>query len=231
MNGLAVETKPACREGFEVPALPGLEIPVERLLRMMGYRQGAPVRPQVRSMAEAMAGLASDAASPVAACCRVSITQCTAAGLELSTGTRFHGPVFVAGLSGCAEAVVFVLSLGTRFESTQRNLAAAGNTLEAYMLEVAGWFGIEAATKAFRSNLEALVRSEGLALTPRMGPGYLSRVDGKKVEWPLEDQAALFALFGEQALPARLLEGGFAMTPKMSRTGLYGLRPASRSPG
>ena len=226
MNAPASATKPGCPDGFEAPALPGIEIPAERLLRVMGYRQGAPVRAQVRDMAEAMAALAMTAARPAVCCRRVPISGCTEQGLHLSTGTRFRGPTFASGLAGCGEVAIFILSLGSRFDGTQKNLAAAGKTLEAYMMEVAGWLGIESATGHFRGRLAARALCEGLALSRRMGPGYSSRVEGRKVEWPLEDQHALFSLFEGVELPARLLDGGFAMTPKMSRTGLYGLRPA-----
>ena len=204
----------------------GIEISPERVLRVMGYRQDAPIRAPVRRTAEAMAALAATAATPAAAYRRVPIAGCTTEGLVLSTGTFFRGPTFAAYLSGCNEVAVFVLSLGGRFDSTQKNLTAGGQTLEAYMLEIAGWLGIEEATRHFRVHLKAEARRDGLALTRRMAPGYTSRIDGRKVEWLLEDQPRFFSLFDETALPARLLEGSCAMTPKMSRTGLYGLHLA-----
>jgi hypothetical protein len=201
-----------------------VEIDAEHLLRMLGYRKDASSRPQVRDLAHAMAAVAATAATPVARYRRVGISSCTPEGLALSTGTRFRGPVFAAHLSGCREVAVFVLSLGARLDSTQKNLAEAGKTLEAYMLEIAGWLGIEEATRQFRKHLEAEAGAEGLGLTRRMAPGYTSRVGGLKAEWPLEDQQALFSLFDHAALPARLLEGSCAMAPKMSRSGLFGLR-------
>lgn len=207
----------------------GLEISAERVLRVMGYRSGAAIRPQVRSMAQAMAALGADAATPAACYLRLPVASCTADGLVLSTGTSFRGPTFAAYLSGCDEVAIFVLSLGARFDRTQKNLAAGLQTLEAYTLEIAGWLGIEEATRLFRTHLETEARRDGLALTRRMAPGYTSRIGGRKVEWPLEDQQQLFSLFDPSTLPARLLEGSCAMTPKMSRTGLYGLRRAQRS--
>lgn len=204
----------------------GIGIEIEPLLRVLGYRAGAPVRPQVLATAQAMAELAVAASRPRVAYRRVRIASCTPEGLVLSTGTRFRGATFAAGLSGCGEVALFVLSLGARFDSTQHNLAAAGKTLEAYMLEIAGWLAIEQATRLFRGHLQAEAGREALALTRRMAPGYTTRVGGMKVEWPLEDQQALLSLFDESA-PARLLEGSCAMTPKMSRSGLFGLARAA----
>ena len=209
-----------------IVGLRGIEISPERVLRVMGYRPGAPIRAAVRRTAEDMAALAVTAAAPAACYRRLAIAACTADGLLLSAGAFFSGPAFAAYLAGCGEVAVFVLSLGSRFDSTQRNLAAAGQTLEAYMLEIAGWLGIEEATRLFRAHLDAEARRDRLELTRRMAPGYTSRANGRKVEWPLEDQQPLFSLFDATALPARLLEGGCTMTPKMSRSGLYGLHPA-----
>ncbi|MFS8086012.1 MAG: hypothetical protein ACMG6H_10310 [Acidobacteriota bacterium] len=203
-----------------------IEISPERLLRVMGYRAAAPVRATVRRTAEAMAALAASAATLAVCCRRVPIARCTSEGLVLATGTFFSGPAFAAYLAGCNEVAVFVLSLGTRFDSAQKNLAAGEQILEAYMMEIAGWLGIEEATRLFRAHLEEEARRDGLVLTRRMAPGYSFRIDGRKVEWPLEDQRAVFSLFDDARLPARLYEGGCAMTPKMSRTGLYGLRSA-----
>jgi hypothetical protein len=182
------------------------------------------VRPEVASTAQAMAMLGPAAAAPRAAYRRLRVTSCTPEGLVLAPGTRFQGPTFQAALGGeCEEVIVFVLSLGARFDTTQHNLAASGKSLEAYMLELAGWLAIEEATRRFKRHLQAEVAPEGLALTRRMAPGYATRVDGAKVEWPLEDQRALFSLFEPEGLPARLVEDSCAMTPKMSRTGLFGL--------
>lgn len=206
--------------------LRGIEISPERVLRVMGYRQGAPIRAEIRRTAEDMAALAAAAATPAACYRRMPIAACTTEGLLLSAGTFFRGPTFAAYLPGCDEVAVFVLSLGGRFDSTQKNLAAAGQTLEAYMLEIAGWLGIEEATRFFRAQLEAEARRDGFDLTRRMAPGYTSRINGRKVEWPLEDQQPLFSLFDATTLPARLLEGSSAMAPKMSRSGLYGLHRA-----
>ncbi len=206
-----------------------MEIAPERVLRVMGYRQGASIRPQIRGTAAAMAALAATAATPSACYRRLPIASCDESGLVLATGSIFRGPTFAAYLSDCREVAVFVLSLGEQFDATQNRLAADEQTLEAYVLEIAGWLAIEQATQLFREQLDAAARREGLALTRRLAPGYTSRVGGRKVEWPLEDQPQLFRAFGASVLPARLLEESCAMTPKMSRSGLYGLHPAPRA--
>ena len=81
---------------------------------------------------------------------------------------------------------------------------------------MAGWLAVEQATRALAWHVSDQIRDQRLGLTRRLGPGY--------VDWPLDEQAGLFALLADVALPVRLLESR-AMLPKKSRSGLYGLRP------
>lgn len=201
----------------------GIDIRPERMLRIMGYREGAPVRPAVYRTASAMAELAQAAIAPVIHDCRVTVSRCDNDGLLLSDGTAFRGPVFAKYLDGCEAAVAFILTLGGRFDSTAKNLVSGGNMLEAVFLETAGWVAVEGATQLYADHLTQRVRGEGMQLTRRLAPGYSFRVGGRKAEWPLEDQKPLFGLFAGRQLPVEIMES-CAMTPKMSRTGFYGLR-------
>ena len=58
----------------------------------------------------------------------------------------------------------------------------------------------------------------------RMGPGYTYRHGDVEVGWPLEEQKTLFEVFDGIDLPVHVMDS-CAMTPKMSRTGIYGLSP------
>jgi len=128
----------------------------------------------------------------------------------------FHSAEFAKVLGGCREVVVFVLTLGAGFDAEAERFTANEEIVEALFMEMAGWIAVERVTKNFAGHLASLLRDEGLAPTRRLGPGY--------VDWPLEEQAALFALLDGAPLPVRLLDS-CAMIPKKSRSGLYGLRP------
>lgn len=212
--------------GVYVPK--GIDIRPDRMLRIMGYREGGPVRPAVRRVATAMAELAMSAIAPVVHECRVMIERCDGNGLLLADGTFFRGPVFGKHMAGCTNAVAFILTLGGRFDSTEKNLVAGGNMLEAVFLETAGWVAVEEATRLHNERLANKSAETGFALSRRLAPGYSFRVGGRKVDWPLEDQKPFFALFEGVTLPVELLDS-CAMTPKMSRTGFYGLRPTDNS--
>jgi hypothetical protein len=170
-----------------------------------------------------MAALAVTASAPRVAYRRVRIATCTPEA-RASTGTLSR-PTFAARLADCDEVALFVLSLGGRFDSTQKNLAAAGQDARG-----ACWRSPLARDRGGHAPLPQAPAGRGggrgAGAHARMAPGYTTRVEGLKVEWPLEDQEALFSLFDESA-PARLLEGSCAMTPKMSRSGLFGLARAA----
>ena len=109
-----------------------------------------------------------------------------------------------------------MLTLGPALDAETERLTANDEIVEALFLEMAGWLAVEQATKALALRVSDQIRGERLGLTRRLGPGY--------VDWPLDEQAGLFALLADVSLPVRLMDS-CAMLPKKSRSGLYGLRP------
>jgi hypothetical protein len=192
------------------------KLPVEPLLRMQGYRDPARIRPRVRDIATKAAALAQTLAAPDACYRRVAIRSCTPDCLDLDGGVRFHSARFARVFAGCREVVAFVLTLGPALDAETERMTAAEEIVEALFLEMAGWLAVERATKALALHVAERVRNEGLGPTRRLGPGY--------VDWPLDEQAGLFALLKDAPLPVKLLDS-CAMIPKKSRSGLYGLRP------
>jgi hypothetical protein len=199
-------------------------IRAERILRIQGYTDPGRVRPAIARAAQAMAELACAKSEPVVAYRDVPIVALEQGALELEGGVRMHCLAFERQLQGCSAVCVFVLTLGPAISDEVVRLTDAGDLLEAVLLETAGWLAIEEATRHFKSRVreQALVRGE--RITSRMGPGYSYKIGSRISAWRLEEQSELFRALGDGALPVRLLSSG-AMTPKMSRSGLYGLAP------
>lgn len=200
------------------------------MLRIHGYSDLGRVRPAIRRTAETVAALAESLLAPEVCYRRVPITACNGSTLTLEPGTVFHSDAFSKFMSGCTEAVVFVLTIGANLDREVQDRLNGDQLLEALFLETAGWLGIEETTKSFAQHLKRQVRDDGYRLTRRMGPGYSYKVDRKRCDWALEEQQLLFGLFEETPLSVRLLES-CAMIPKMSRSGLYGVAsPLSMTP-
>lgn len=202
-----------------------VRVRVEPMLRIQGYTDLDRVRPKIRHVAQEMAALAERSFQPQAQFRRLRVEACADGVLQLETGTGFRSDAFAHFLSDSSEVVVFVLTVGAELDRVSQSAMDNEQLLEAVFLEAAGWLGIEAVTKQFNAHLRHLAAAQGFRLTRRISPGYSFKVGGQMHEWSLYQQVALFALFAGADPPVSVLESG-AMLPKMSRSGLYGLRPA-----
>ena len=193
-----------------------------KMLRIHGYKDMDTVRPIIRKTADVISKRAAGVMTSIVYFRRVPIADCDSDGLKLANGLAFENHAFAHYLSGAAEVVVVVITVGKGLDDEVIGCMDEFEPLEALFLETAGWLGIEWATRSFVNHLSELVGPEGLRPTQRMGPGYSYKVDGDSEMWSLEDQRQLFEVFDGVDLPVRLLES-CAMLPKMSRSGLYGL--------
>ncbi|MDG2205608.1 MAG: hypothetical protein P8M79_10190 [Alphaproteobacteria bacterium] len=219
---IARELPEVDKVGVFEPGTPSID-PL-KLLRIHGYKDMDKVRPIIRKTADVISKRAAGVMTSIVYFRRVPIADCDADGLKLANGLAFENHAFAHYLSGAAEVVVVIITVGKGLDDEVIGCMDDDEfePLEALFLETAGWLGIESATKSFVNHLSELVGPEGLRPTQRMGPGYSYKVDGDLEMWSLEDQRQLFEVFDGVDLPVRLLES-CAMLPKMSRSGLYGL--------
>ena len=203
----------------------GTRVGVDRMLRIQGYTAMDKVRPVVRETAERNAVRAEALFEPSVCYRRIRVVSCNDGTLALAGDTSLHCGAFTRFLSCAREVAVFVTTAGARIDDALARLHAEQELLDMLFLESAAWLGIEEITKAFVVHLRARAAEDQLRLTRRMGPGYSYKTDDGNAEWLLEEQVALFSLFGDTTLPVHLLES-CAMLPKMSRSGLIGLVPS-----
>ena len=194
------------------------EIPLDKVLRIQGYRDLGAVRKDIREIAKKMTARAEALFAPTAVYRKVTIESCDENTLQLVTGTSFNYGGFEPILRNCNQVLPFILTLGKKIDEASLELQEKGDIVEALFLETAGWIGIEQASRELAIYLQKKIEIDGLCLTRRFGPGYN--------EWNLLEQKDLFELFSDTELPVQLLES-CAMLPKKSRSGLYGLRPLS----
>lgn len=194
------------------------------MLRIQGYRDLNRVRPRVRKIAAEMVEIAQAVIRPQACYRRLAVRERNGARLRLETGPELECEAFAKFLPGCDEVNVFVLTIGPDFDRTVDELQADDKLVEALFLENAGWLAVEATSKQFADALRQQAKSRGRKLTRRLSPGYTFKVAGTATEWSLYEQSKLFELFEQADLPVTLLES-CAMLPRMSRSGIFGLRP------
>jgi hypothetical protein len=199
----------------------------DRMLRLQGYRDLGKVRPAIRKAADAMARRASEVVSPELHYCTIAVNGITKDALLLENGVRFVSGAFQHFFDGAERVVAVIVTLGRGLDQEVIGLIERFEPLEALLIESAGWLAIESTSKAFADRLRRHAIRDGQHATVRMAPGYTYRIKGQEVTWPLEQQREMFNLFSGHELPVQLLSS-CAMTPKMSRSGLYGLVPADQ---
>lgn len=201
-----------------------VQIGVERILRIQGYSDPSKVRPRIRKAAQYAAGLAGEITQGAVGFRRLPVSTLDGARLQLDFRFDFQCEAFGRFLQGCDSVVAFVLTAGAVFDEQIDELMKGDRPVEGLFLDSAGWLAVEAVTRQFAEQLKRDAAARGLRLTRRMGPGYSYRMGTRMEPWDLSEQVTLFEALGDAPLPSQLMESS-AMHPKMSRSGLYGLRP------
>jgi len=202
-------------------ALGDMSINEQSILRLQGYRDLEKIRPVIK---RAAVSAARETEALVAAHVYYRILDVRLyqrETLELENAAVFKNEAFVRFLTDVQQVAVFVLTMGPALDDAVVSSMANDQLLHALFLETAGWLCIEAATKKLSIHLKEQARGKGLRLSPRLGPGYNYKVEGRSVSWPLEQQRTLFELFEQDAIDVKILES-CAMIPKISRSGLFG---------
>ena len=80
-----------------------------------------------------------------------------------------------------------------------------------------------------RSRIINFAKSKNMQIENRMAPGYSypSKILKKRIMWELEEQENLFKLFENRNICIRLTES-FTMLPRMSRSGVFGLKKKNK---
>lgn len=203
----------------------GIAIDEASILRIQGYRDLERVRPAIKRAAISAARETEALILPRIYYRIFDVHCCQGQVLALQNGTVFENEAFERFLKDARHIVVFILTMGRELDKAVVDDISNDNLLNALFLETAGWLGIEAATRTLSIHLRARAQKLGHRLSPRLGPGYSYKLDGRSVLWPLEQQQTLFELFADDAIEVELLES-CAMLPKISRSGIFGFLAA-----
>lgn len=206
----------------------GVDVRADRILRIQGYSDPARVRARIRAAARDVADLAGDLATGEVGYRQLGVSRLEGGVLELDGRHRFECEGFDHYLTGCSQALLFVLSAGAAFEAHTEAFMREDRPVHALFLDTAGWLAVESVTHQFTERLRRACAARALRLTRRLGPGYSYHVGGRTSHWDLAQQRVLFAALGDAPLPARLMDSA-TMHPKMSRSGLFGLRAIAPS--
>lgn len=189
------------------------------MLRIQGYKGPNRAPRAVVEAAERMAARARALAAPALQYRMVPLPRIGECKVNDEQILISPGAEAEKVLSSSVALLPVLLTMGPQFDEETDRLRSRGEMVEALFFETAGWMSLEGTTKSFTTWIRERIRVQGYTLTRRLAPGYGT--------WPLSGQRDLFGLFGTAALPVRLSDS-LLMTPKMSRSGLFGLMQISR---
>ncbi len=201
-------------------------IRLDRVLRIQGYKDPAKVRRRVMQAAKKAVDEANAIATPVVAWRLIAIQSLIKSNLTLAhrPPVSIQCEAFDQHLANADHVVVYALTAGEAFDSRVSDLPDPAQVLHGLLLETAAWMCIENTTRQFLSWLRMNAKNQSRRISRRLGPGYRYRVGDGSCEWPLDQQHQLFEVFAGSEIPVRLLDSS-AMLPKMSRSGLIGVKP------
>jgi len=205
-------------------------IRVDQVLRLQGYRKPEAVRRRVRQAADSAVDEANQIAQPIVAWRVVAVRGLHNSVLELNSSPPLsvQCAAFEQHLAQADHVVVYALTAGAAFDERVTDLHEPEQVLHGLLLESAAWMCIENTTRQFLTWMRKNARLQSRRITRRMAPGYQYRVGDGSCEWPLEQQQQLFGVFHGIDIPVRLLSSS-AMLPKMSRSGLIGVRSTANT--
>lgn len=119
-------------------------------------------------------------------------------------------------LDRCSSVVVFVATVGERLETTARKLAKEEHLMRSYIMDAIGSAAVEQVVEHVQKVVGRFARSQGLAASRRLSPGYC--------DWDIRQQRALFELADARLIGVRLTDLGL-MVPRKSVSGVIGLGP------
>jgi len=199
------------------PVLAPPTVPAELVLRLQKYRDPSDAPSSIRDAAERVAREASRLISPRVVVWRGPITRVDSRGEVTMAGAhRFHSRKLARLLTRSTEALVVVLTVGPGIEDRTDEMMECGQLRDAVLMDTAARAAVESLLCSVRRALATVERSRGRRLAARFAPGH--------DDWPLAEQAELFQLFGETALPVSLNESSY-MWPRKSLSAVFGVIP------
>lgn len=192
-----------------------LEIRLESsdVLRNMGCRKGASIRPEHRELVERLINETSSMLQPRGTYCVQPVSRMTDSELVLAGQRPIRGPI--AGfLRPAVRVAAFVVTVGDKIEQLSTQHMQNGSRLEGFIFNAIGSAAADAAVDALADVIYFEEAAPEEALTPPFSPGYCGL--------PLDEQISLFAMLNSKAVGVRLLPT-MIMQPLKSVSGLIGI--------
>jgi hypothetical protein len=190
-----------------------LTLELDLVLRSQG---GVPsrARPQLRKLATAMIERARPLLSPAVAYEVFDVQEVRHERLVISPRVSLHSPRLVSALGGAQQIGVAVCSIGPQLEEAVHAMFAAGQAVEAAVLDGVGSAAVDELSQRVCGMFGDIARERGLMAGSPISPG--------ESDWPLEAQRDLFDLLPAEEIGVTLRDS-YLMYPLKSLSMVVGI--------
>jgi hypothetical protein len=204
----------------QIIPLDRVEIPVESVLRRLGYPHGGPgaLDPGIRSILDGEMRRAEGLFSPGGMIRFLKVSARTPGAVSFhETDFSIQSRQVARMLSPADTVVVFMVTIGPGLEKAMDSLLKAGETTNAFVLDAIGSETADALADDLHWNqLKTEAGRHGFSVTPRFSPGY--------GDWPLTVQTELIKLC-EGGRIGLSLTASCLMIPQKSVSAVLGWKP------
>ena len=196
-----------------------------KLLRTHGYKNKDNIKKRILDSAEKALERLTNYSSPVGYFYFEEIKKKSLNSIQLER-TSLKCEVFTEIFSESNFLIIFIISLGKGIDIKLKKISNDINEpLGGLFLENASWLALELILRDARSRIISFAQSKNMQIENRMAPGYSypSKILKKRIMWELKEQENLFNLFKNRNISVSLSES-FTMLPRMSRSGVFGLK-------
>ena len=196
-----------------------------KLLRTHGYKNKDNIKKRILDSAEKALERLTNYSSPVGYFYFEEIKKKSQNSIQLER-TSLKCEVFNEIFSESDFLIIFIISLGKGIDIKLKKISNDINEpLGGLFLENASWLALELILRDARSRIISFAKSKNMQIENRMAPGYSypSKILKKRIMWELKEQEKLFNLFKNRNISVSLSES-FTMLPRMSRSGVFGLK-------
>ena len=197
-----------------------------KILRTHGYRSKDVIKKKILDATNKAIKILSTSSTPVGYFCIEEISNNYRNKIELKCGTTFNSDLFKERFAKSKFLVAFIITLGKEVDETIKKISnCSDEPLGALFLENASWLALELVLRDARSKIIKFAKNNDMQIENRMAPGYTypSKINKKRIMWELQEQKILFGLFDKESISIRLTDS-CTMLPRMSRSGIFGLK-------
>ena len=192
-----------------------ISIPRQAVLRRLGHRAGrSEVSPEMQRLMDETIVLAEGLLAPAGLFGDLTIEEASEGTVSfVESPISFESRRLARHLEECYRATLLVCTLGPGLDEAHDRLTAEGANSQALILDAIGSETAELLAERLNQSISQRAAKAGSPTRRRFSPGY--------ADWPLREQAKIFALLEPERIGVTLNQA-FMMSPQKSISAIIG---------